>query len=190
MEPRSFSVDELFTSYIQNRVAGNADQLPVMNFIQNSGHDAGTFVFIRTSGNLGVASRKGAANPPVSPSAPDLMIAVLSEASPMLAKDGEALSLHQRRLDPWRRGHLPEALTAADELVLRYPQDPRQRIARAVLRGLKPDWAGAENDASAALAKLPTRADVLFVRGVARLNDFLRGVNREGSFGFTSGSVR
>jgi Caspase domain len=47
IELRRFTAEELFHAYIKERVAGQADQTPVYNPLQNSGHEAGDFVFVR-----------------------------------------------------------------------------------------------------------------------------------------------
>lgn len=42
-----FTADELFRDYIQEAVAGKANQTPEYNPLRNSGHDSGDFVFVR-----------------------------------------------------------------------------------------------------------------------------------------------
>ena len=42
-----FTTDELFTDYIKEAVAGNAEQIPQYETIRNSGHKGGDFVFRR-----------------------------------------------------------------------------------------------------------------------------------------------
>lgn len=51
-----FTAAELFRSYIQERVAGGANQTPEYDVIRNSGHDSGDFVFVRTDGGHASAS--------------------------------------------------------------------------------------------------------------------------------------
>ena len=47
MERQSFTASELFRDFVQERVAGKADQTPEYNPLRNSGHESGDFVFIR-----------------------------------------------------------------------------------------------------------------------------------------------
>ena len=47
MERNSFTGAELFRDFVQERVAGKADQTPEYNPLRNSGHDSGDFVFVR-----------------------------------------------------------------------------------------------------------------------------------------------
>jgi hypothetical protein len=47
MDLDRFTAAELFSNYIRVIVAGNSDQTPEYNFIRNSGHDAGDFIFVR-----------------------------------------------------------------------------------------------------------------------------------------------
>lgn|GEM_PF-5113598 len=47
MERNSFTASELFRDFIQERVAGRANQTPEYNPLRNSGHESGDFVFIR-----------------------------------------------------------------------------------------------------------------------------------------------
>jgi len=44
-----FTVDELFASYLQERVAGRSNQIPELAPLRNSGHEAGSFVFARAA---------------------------------------------------------------------------------------------------------------------------------------------
>jgi Caspase domain len=50
MEKSTFTASELFREFVQERVAGNANQTPEYNPLRNSGHEGGDFVFIRTTG--------------------------------------------------------------------------------------------------------------------------------------------
>jgi uncharacterized caspase-like protein len=47
MDKSSFTASELFRDFIQERVAGGANQTPEYNPLRNSGHENGDFVFIR-----------------------------------------------------------------------------------------------------------------------------------------------
>jgi len=47
MERNSFTGSELFRDFVQERVAGKADQTPEYNPLRNSGHESGDFVFVR-----------------------------------------------------------------------------------------------------------------------------------------------
>lgn len=47
MERESFTGAELFRDFVQERVAGKADQTPEYNPLRNSGHESGDFVFVR-----------------------------------------------------------------------------------------------------------------------------------------------
>lgn len=47
MERNSFTGAELFRDFVQERVAGKADQTPEYNPLRNSGHENGDFVFVR-----------------------------------------------------------------------------------------------------------------------------------------------
>jgi hypothetical protein len=47
MERNSFTGAELFRDFVQERVAGKADQTPEYNPLRNSGHESGDFVFVR-----------------------------------------------------------------------------------------------------------------------------------------------
>ena len=47
MERNSFTGAELFRDFVQERVAGRADQTPEYNPLRNSGHESGDFVFVR-----------------------------------------------------------------------------------------------------------------------------------------------
>jgi uncharacterized caspase-like protein len=47
MDKSSFTASELFRDFIQERVAGGANQTPEYNPLRNSGHESGDFVFIR-----------------------------------------------------------------------------------------------------------------------------------------------
>jgi len=47
MEKSSFTASELFRDFVQERVAGRANQTPEYNPLRNSGHESGDFVFIR-----------------------------------------------------------------------------------------------------------------------------------------------
>jgi len=48
MTESEFTVEELFSQYIQERVAGRSDQVPECSPLRNSGHDSGTFIFERS----------------------------------------------------------------------------------------------------------------------------------------------
>src|SRR5687768_10023731 len=50
MERNSFTGAELFRDFVQERVAGKADQTPEYNPLRNSGHESGDFVFVRKAG--------------------------------------------------------------------------------------------------------------------------------------------
>ncbi len=50
MERSTFTASELFREFVQERVAGNANQTPEYNPLRNSGHEGGDFVFIRKAG--------------------------------------------------------------------------------------------------------------------------------------------
>jgi len=47
MERNRFTGAELFRDFVQERVAGKADQTPEYNPLRNSGHESGDFVFVR-----------------------------------------------------------------------------------------------------------------------------------------------
>ena len=47
MDRNSFTASELFRDFVQERVAGKANQTPEYNPLRNSGHESGDFVFIR-----------------------------------------------------------------------------------------------------------------------------------------------
>lgn len=47
MEKDQFTAEELFRGFVQESVAGRANQTPEYNPLRNSGHDSGDFVFIR-----------------------------------------------------------------------------------------------------------------------------------------------
>jgi hypothetical protein len=47
MDRSSFTGAELFRDFVQERVAGKADQTPEYNPLRNSGHESGDFVFVR-----------------------------------------------------------------------------------------------------------------------------------------------
>ncbi|HEX5701804.1 MAG TPA: caspase family protein [Pyrinomonadaceae bacterium] len=47
IERNSFTGAELFRDFVQERVAGKADQTPEYNPLRNSGHESGDFVFVR-----------------------------------------------------------------------------------------------------------------------------------------------
>jgi len=47
MQYDRFTAAELFSTYVRIVVAGNSEQTPEYNFIRNSGHDAGDFIFVR-----------------------------------------------------------------------------------------------------------------------------------------------
>jgi Caspase domain len=49
-ERSSFTASELFRDFVQERVAGGANQTPEYNPLRNSGHESGDFVFIRFAG--------------------------------------------------------------------------------------------------------------------------------------------
>jgi formylglycine-generating enzyme required for sulfatase activity len=49
MQFARFSVEELFTSYVQERVAGRSNQVPELEPLRNSGHEEGSFVFVRVA---------------------------------------------------------------------------------------------------------------------------------------------
>jgi hypothetical protein len=52
ISPDRFTVEELFTGYIQQRVGGRSKQVPQINVLRDSGHDGGTFVFERVAARL------------------------------------------------------------------------------------------------------------------------------------------
>jgi hypothetical protein len=47
METEKFTASELFRDFVQERVAGGANQTPEYNPLRNSGHESGDFVFVR-----------------------------------------------------------------------------------------------------------------------------------------------
>lgn len=47
MDRGSFTASELFRDFVQERVAGKANQTPEYNPLRNSGHESGDFVFVR-----------------------------------------------------------------------------------------------------------------------------------------------
>jgi len=47
IEDQVFTADELFIKKIKESVGGRSSQMPEYNFIQNSGHDNGDFIFTR-----------------------------------------------------------------------------------------------------------------------------------------------
>ena len=49
MNMEAFSAEELFSQYVKERVAGRSKQMPEYNLIRDSGHEAGDFVFFRSS---------------------------------------------------------------------------------------------------------------------------------------------
>ncbi len=50
-----FTASELFQRYVQESVAGGAEQTPEYNPLRNSGHDSGDFVFMRKNGDTAIA---------------------------------------------------------------------------------------------------------------------------------------
>ncbi len=50
MKDEQFAASDLFYSFIQQKVGGNAPQLPQYGWIRDSGHDSGDFVFSRGGG--------------------------------------------------------------------------------------------------------------------------------------------
>ncbi|MFN2456061.1 MAG: SUMF1/EgtB/PvdO family nonheme iron enzyme [Pyrinomonadaceae bacterium] len=75
-DKRMFTAGELFQGYIQESVAGRAEQTPEYNPLRNSGHDNGDFVFVRVKvGGKTVevkVSTPASAPPPVSAAAFEL----------------------------------------------------------------------------------------------------------------------
>ncbi|HEX8070302.1 MAG TPA: caspase family protein [Pyrinomonadaceae bacterium] len=81
MERPQFTATELFRDFVEQSVAGRAQQTPEYNPLRNSGHEAGDFVFVKT-GAQGVATttqpqggppgaaRNGGASAPVQGAAP------------------------------------------------------------------------------------------------------------------------
>jgi uncharacterized caspase-like protein len=53
----AFSAEELFSQYVEERVAGRSSQMPEYNFIRDSGHEDGDFVFFRASKKHTAAAR-------------------------------------------------------------------------------------------------------------------------------------
>jgi hypothetical protein len=47
MDTPIFTAAELFRSFIEQQVSGNAKQSPEMRTLRDSGHEKGTFVFVR-----------------------------------------------------------------------------------------------------------------------------------------------
>jgi hypothetical protein len=47
MDKGTFTASELFRDFVQERVAGKANQTPEYNPLRNSGHESGDFVFVR-----------------------------------------------------------------------------------------------------------------------------------------------
>ena len=47
MDQPTFTASELFTEYVQPKVAGHADQVPQYSPLPNSGHDYGDFIFVK-----------------------------------------------------------------------------------------------------------------------------------------------
>lgn len=47
MDKSTFTASELFRDFVQERVAGKANQTPEYNPLRNSGHESGDFVFVR-----------------------------------------------------------------------------------------------------------------------------------------------
>ena len=57
-----FTVEELFSEYLCERVAGRSRQVPECNPIRDSGHDGGTFTF-NANGASGAAKHGGSSSP-------------------------------------------------------------------------------------------------------------------------------
>lgn len=57
IERASFTASELFRAFVQEQVAGNANQTPEYNPLRNSGHEDGDFVFIRKTAGKGPPSK-------------------------------------------------------------------------------------------------------------------------------------
>ena len=45
MSGETFTAEELYTRYLRESVAGSSEQIPQYQFLQNSGHDGGGFLF-------------------------------------------------------------------------------------------------------------------------------------------------
>ncbi|OGW16767.1 MAG: hypothetical protein A3K09_08570, partial [Nitrospinae bacterium RIFCSPLOWO2_12_FULL_47_7] len=56
VDKTTFTAEELFHSFIKERVAGKSEQTPEYNTIKNSGHDGGDFVFTLRTASLGTVS--------------------------------------------------------------------------------------------------------------------------------------
>ncbi|HEX8163384.1 MAG TPA: caspase family protein [Pyrinomonadaceae bacterium] len=70
-----FTADELFRAYVQESVAGGANQTPEYSALRNSGHDSGDFVFVRRGGTAvaavaSPAAEQAPANTPATAAAP------------------------------------------------------------------------------------------------------------------------
>jgi hypothetical protein len=56
IDKEQFTADELFRAYVQESVAGGANQTPEYSALRNSGHDSGDFVFVRRGGKSDAAT--------------------------------------------------------------------------------------------------------------------------------------
>ncbi len=56
MGEERFTAGDLFQQYIRQRVGGSSDQLPQYEFIHNSGHEDGDFVFVRAGAAIPAAA--------------------------------------------------------------------------------------------------------------------------------------
>jgi uncharacterized caspase-like protein len=59
LDKEQFTADELFRAYVQESVAGGANQTPEYSALRNSGHDSGDFVFVRRGGKADAAASSG-----------------------------------------------------------------------------------------------------------------------------------
>ncbi|HVG30954.1 MAG TPA: caspase family protein [Pyrinomonadaceae bacterium] len=70
IDKEQFTADELFRAYVQESVAGGANQTPEYSALRNSGHDSGDFVFVRGGGKGGAVAAAPGVNPNPTSTAP------------------------------------------------------------------------------------------------------------------------
>jgi len=120
MDKTQFTAAELFRSYVEESVAGRANQTPEYNPLRNSGHEAGDFIFvkIRTDGKqvetrvtapTNAPSTAPATAPAIDPSAFELEFwnAIKTSTDPADYKDylekypnGQFAAIARRRANP------------------------------------------------------------------------------------------
>ena len=155
MDKPRFTGNELFRSYVEEAVAGRAEQIPEYSVLRNSGHESGDFVFVRVElVKKAVALTTGKTS---DPNTAELSDAVKAKAKELVTRSQKAFN--SKRYD--------EAIQLSTEAIKLDSQDADAYSSRAAAHFGKGEYDVTIRDATEAIRLDSQHAEALSNRAAA-----------------------